>query len=386
MSALDKALGALATREAALLSLLEALVDVNSYSGHASGVNATGNLIIEALASLPLNLTVEAAETGVRHLSFATARADVEPSLLLIGHHDTVFPPGEFEGYTAHDGIAKGPGVLDMKSGLSMIVQVLHALHAAELLERVPLRFVTVGDEEVGSLTSRPFLESLAKNARAALVFEAGREGDALITSRRGSGFAIVQAHGRAAHAGNALAEGRSAIWALSKFVDRVSMRQVEIAGASANVGLIRGGTSRNTVPDHATAELDLRFSDRTGQQALTALLEETARAVEGEIEGTRIELEVVVSRKPWARIDASARLAARYGAAQVAAGLSYREAPLIGGGSDANTVGALGIPAIDGLGARGAGFHTKSEHVELASLLPKSSALLRFIVQEFAL
>ncbi|MDB4991540.1 MAG: peptidase [Myxococcaceae bacterium] len=384
MSGLERALAALSGRQAALLSLLEALVRVNSHSGHAAGVNAVGNLLIEALAALPLNLTVDTGDDGVRHLSFATARAELEPSLLLIGHHDTVFPPGSFEGYTVHGDLAKGPGVLDMKSGLSIIVQVLHALHEASLLERLPLCFVSVGDEEVGSPGSRKLLEELAARARAALVFEAGRAGDALITSRRGSGYAKVLAHGKAAHAGNALAEGRSAIWALSKFVDQVTAANGRIVGSSANVGLIRGGTARNTVPDQALAELDLRFSDQAGQDALDQLLHEAARAAEHAVQGTRLELEVVITRKPWARSEASSQLAARYGVAQLAAGLSFSEAKLIGGGSDANTVGALGVAAIDGLGPRGSGFHTKSEQIELSSLLPKSEALLRFLLSEF--
>jgi glutamate carboxypeptidase len=383
VSPLELALASLADRQAALVSLLESLVSVNSYSGHAAGVNAVGNLLIEALAALPLNLTVSSGETGVRHLSFASARAELAPSLLLIGHHDTVFPPGEFEGYTVVGDHAKGPGVLDMKGGLAMIVQVLHALHDAGLLDQLPLRFVSVGDEELGSPTSRAFLEELAGSARAALVFEAGRLGDALITSRRGSGYAKVVAHGKAAHAGNALAEGRSAIWALSKLVDQVSAHNGKIPGSSANVGLIRGGTARNTVPEQALAELDLRFGDEAGQQALAQLLGEAARAAERAVEGTRIEVDMQITRKPWVKTAASSALAARYGAAQRAAGLLASEADLIGGGSDANTVGALGLPAIDGLGPRGSGFHTKHEQIELSSLRPKSEALLRFLIAE---
>jgi glutamate carboxypeptidase len=383
VSPLDRALAALAARAEALTSLLAKLVSVNSHSANVAGVNAVGNLLIEALSELPLNLTVVTSELGVRHLSFATARAEVEPSVLLIGHHDTVFPPGEFEGYSVAGDLAKGPGVLDMKSGLSMIVQVLHALHDAALLHQLPIRFVSVGDEEIGSVTSRALLEEQARAARAALVFEAGRAGDALITSRRGSGNAKVLATGKAAHAGNALAEGRSAIWALAKFVDAVSTRQGTIPGSSASVGLIRGGSARNTVPEQALCELDLRFSDATGQAAIEQLLHDSARAAEQAVEGTRLELTIVITRKPWARSVASSQLAERYGVAARAEGLLASEAGLIGGGSDANTVGALGLPTIDGLGPRGSGFHTKQEQIELSSLPRKAAALLRFLLSE---
>jgi len=386
MTPLERALVALETRGPALTSLLESLVSVNSHSANVAGVNAVGNLIIEALSALPLTLTVVASEVGVRHLSFASARAGVEPSILLIGHHDTVFPPGEFEGYTIDGDLAKGPGVLDMKSGLSMIVQVLHALHEAELLDQLPLRFVCVGDEETGSVTSRALLEEQAVGSRAALVFEAGRAGDAVITSRRGSGYARVVASGRAAHAGNALAEGCSAIWALAKFVDQVSAQQGAIAGSSASVGLIRGGTARNTVPDQALCELDLRFSDPAGQAAIEQLLEAAAREAERAVDGSKLDVTVAITRKPWARTVASSQLAERYGAAARASGLLASEAGLIGGGSDANTVGALGVPTIDGLGPRGSGFHTRQEQIELSSLPRKAAALLRLLLAECGL
>jgi glutamate carboxypeptidase len=354
-------------------ALLQRLVDVNSHTANVAGVNRVGELILEALRDLRLRVAVEAAPSGAHHLSFWTEAAERAPAVLLIGHHDTVFPPGSFEGYREQGDIARGPGVLDMKGGLAIIIEVLQQLDGLDL----PLRFVSVADEEIGSPSSRALLEGLVPRCRAALVFEAGRAGDAIITARRGSGQAFVQARGKAAHAGNALSEGRSAIWALSRFVDHVSSRQHLVAGASANVGLIRGGSARNTVPADACAELDLRFSDPAGQEQLFALLHEGAACA---LEGTRIELELRTSRLPWARSEASAALAASYGQHALAAGLQYSEAGTIGGGSDANTVGALGLPAIDGLGPRGKGFHTHDEYIELSSLPRKADALARFL------
>lgn len=357
--------------------LLEQLVNVNSHSANIAGVNRVAELLIEALRGLPLSLDVEAAPSGAHHLSFATEAARDRPALLLIGHHDTVFPPGTFEGYREEGEVARGPGVLDMKGGLAIIVHALHQLPLAEL----PLRFVTVADEEIGSPSGKKLLEALVPRCRAALVFEAGRLGDAVITSRRGSGNAVARAFGKAAHAGNALGEGRNAIWALSKFVDLVSSEQANIPGASANVGLISGGSARNTVPERASAELDLRFSDRPGQEAMFALLENAARSAE--ISGTRLDLDLHISRLPWACTKESSALAARYGEAARAAGLQFSEAPTIGGGSDANTVGALALPAIDGLGPRGKGFHTHDEFIELSSLALKADALVRFLRAE---
>ncbi len=385
MTDLRRALEALELRTGRMVPLLESLVRVNSYSDNAAGVNAVGNLLIEALATVPLQLTVEQNERGVRHLCFSSARAESEPSVLLIGHHDTVFPPGEFETFEITGDVVRGPGVLDMKGGLVIIVQVLHALHESGLLSALPLRFISVGDEEIGSPSSRALLEELATRARAALVFEAGRAGDAIITARRGSGYARITAHGVAAHAGNALAQGRNAIWALAKYIDLVQSQNGRISGGSASVGLVRGGSARNTVPAQASAEIDLRFSDPEGQAALAGLLRRAAHEAERAVEGARIELEIEITRKPWARQDGSTALARRYAEAQLAAGLLADEAPVVGGGSDANTVGALGVPAIDGLGPRGAGFHTRAEYVELSSLPKKAEALLRFLCSEWA-
>ena len=377
-----RALDALAAHGGETLPLIERLVRINSHSANVVGVNAAGNVLVEALASLPLDLSVETSEGGVRHLSFSTAPAQAG-SILLIGHHDTVFPAGEFERFELSDGRAHGPGVLDMKGGLALIVQVLRALHDLDLLARLPITFVSVGDEEVGSPSSRALLEALVPKARGALVFEAGRAGDALITARRGSGNAQVVAHGKAAHAGNALAEGRSAIRALARFIDRAEALNGTIDGASLNVGLVRGGSARNTVPERASAEIDLRFSDAPGESALMEALHAVAREVEANTEGTRLGLTTTIARKPWARTAASSALAARYGSAQRAAGLLFSEAPVMGGGSDANTVGALGLPAIDGLGPRGKGFHTHDEYIEVASLPLKAEALLRFLLTE---
>jgi len=148
----------------------------------------------------------------------------------------------------------------------------------------------------------------------------------------------------------------------------------------TVTVGTIRGGTTKNTVPDQATCEVDLRFLGADdGARLKQALVAAAAEAAAG-VEGTRLEVVRTAWREPLERTEASAALAAAYGAAQAASGLGQGEAPLVGGGSDACTTGAMGIPSIDGLGPRGRGFHTREECVELDSLVPKAEALLGFL------
>jgi glutamate carboxypeptidase len=380
VSDLERALTALRGRASFMFELLERMVRINSFTRNVSGVDATGAELRAALSIDALLPELRAgAELGT-HLCFSTPAAERLPAVLLVGHHDTVFPPGTFEGFTCAQDVVRGPGVLDMKGGLALVATALRALDDAGLLAALPLRFISVSDEEIGSPSSAAWLEELAASARCALVFEAGRAGDAIITARRGVGHARVTAHGKAAHAGNALADGANAIWALARCIDALQSRSLGIAGAALNVGLVRGGRARNTVPDLASCELDLRFSDATDQAALLALLEEASRDA---LAGTRLELETHVARMPWAHTQASSALCARYGACQQAAGLSWSEAPTIGGGSDGNTLGARGLPTIDGLGPRGAGFHTHDEHALLSSFLPKAEALVRFLLDE---
>ncbi len=379
-SALSELLTRLSARAPEILALTERMVRINSHTRNAQGVDAVGRVLAAALPSRSLVRREQPAEGFGTHLCFETAQAGKAPCLLLIGHHDTVFPPGSFEGFRQEGAHAFGPGVLDTKGGLALIAVVLSVLDEAGALASLPLRFISVSDEEVGSPTSRAWLEQLARGAQAALVFEAGRAGDKLITSRRGVGSALCIAHGKAAHSGNALAEGRNAIWALARFIDHAQRMNAMIVGASLNVGLVRGGSARNTVPERAECELDLRFSDAEGQHALAAALAGAAQDAGSEVEGTRFELTTHIARKPWARSAASSELCARYGACQRESGLGSGETDTIGGGSDANTVGALGVPAIDGLGPRGRGFHTHDEQIEVASLALKAEALLRFL------
>jgi glutamate carboxypeptidase len=192
-----------------------------------------------------------------------------------------------------------------------------------------------------------------------------------------------VRAQGRAAHAGNNLAEGRNAIWALARFIDRAQQAAGALRGASLSTGLVRGGSARNTVAESAEAEIDLRFDDPSAQASVERLLDELAAAVAQEIPGTQLHVQPQITRRPLACTGESRALCERYGACQRAAGLHAGEAPLQGGGSDANTLGAQGVPVIDGLGPRGRGYHTHDEQIEIASLALKAEALLRYLLGE---
>jgi glutamate carboxypeptidase len=316
------------------------------------------------------------------HLVFTTPawRSGADPRLMLVGHHDTVFPPGTFEVWERDGDRLRGPGVLDMKGGLAVIKTALEALAEAGALESLPLAFISVGDEEIGSPDSRALLEKHASGARGALVFEAGRVSDQIITRRKGTGKMTVEVRGKAAHAGNHHADGINAIRALARFVDGAEALTDYERGVTVNVGVIEGGSAANTVPENARCLIDFRMIRRTDGESLVRSLDELAREI-GAATGASFTLSGGIKRLPLERSDASVALYQRYAEGARVAGLGHDECDLIGGGSDANTVSAVGVPAIDGLGPRGRGFHTHDEHIEVSTLPQRVEALVRFLI-----
>ena len=186
---------------------------------------------------------------------FRTAGDARLPPVALIGHLDTVFPPGKFEGYRVDGPLRRGPGVLDMKGGLVVVAFALRGLSEAYpggLGALPPLRIVVVSDEEVGSPEGAGVIRRSIGGSGAALVFESGRAQDAIITRRKGTGNVSVVGQGRAAHAGNAHAEGKNAIWAVARWVDAAQQLTDYERGVTVNVGTISGGIGKNTVPEPA--------------------------------------------------------------------------------------------------------------------------------------
>ena len=379
---LDRALQAAARRHGEMLPLLERWVRTNSFSDEIANVNAMGDLLAEGFAIAGLALERVPGVGVGDHLVWRTPAWASRPAArqLLIGHHDTVFPPGTFEVWDLAGDILRGPGVLDMKGGLMVVRTALAALADVGVLDRLPLAVISVGDEEISSRHSQAVLRELAHGARAALVFEAGRANDSIVTQRKGTGRITARVTGKAAHAGNNHADGINAIWALAKFVDRAQAVTDYEAGVTVNIGLIRGGTSVNTVPAEASCTADMRFVRAIDGQAAIERMQRDADEIAAAT-GARLEVTGTIGRQPLERSEASVALYRTYATCAAAAGLGDGECPLMGGGSDANTVSAVGVPAIDGLGPRGRGFHTHDEYIEVSTLAMRVEALIRYLI-----
>jgi len=366
------------------------LVEQPSCSREEEDVEAAAKIIDEEAEALGLSRSLHPDENGIYadHRVFATPAtgADTE-ALLLVGHVDTVFPRSRgFFGFAREGDVVRGPGVLDMKSGLCTVLYAMRALKTTHLgaFLRLRARFLVNTDEEVGSPSSRSLIEALARRTSRALVFEGGRREDRVVTRRKGTGSFHVTAHGVAAHAGLHHADGKNAIHALALVIPRLQAATDYDRGITVNVGLVEGGSSKNTVPSEAVCVIDVRYEHPEDAERLVARLGEAVDlTLEGPLAGCSFTLDGGVSRPPMEPGDATGALREAYERHAAAVGLAVGEAPLQGGGSDANLVAACGVPCIDGLGPFGQHFHSPMEWSSLESLSRRTKALARFLYEE---
>jgi glutamate carboxypeptidase len=300
--------------------------------------------------------------------------------ILLLGHLDTVYPLGTLSTMPCHvsDGKISGPGTLDMKSGIALMLHVLAALrswHNDDLPRPVKLLLVT--DEEVGSESSRHITENLAKKSAAVLVLEPsyGLHG-AVKTARKGVGEYTLKVTGKAAHSGLDFEKGESAIAELAEQVTEISKLIDLKRGVTLNVGLIKGGTRVNVIPAEATAVIDVRIASMKDAAGIDRKL----RSLKPFNRKCKLEITGAINRPPMER---TAGVAALYKRATEIAKQWKQKLPeaAVGGGSDGNFTAGLGIPTLDGLGGVGDGAHATHEHI-LISELPKRAALLAGLIE----
>ena len=291
--------------------------------------------------------------------------------ILLIGHHDTVWPKGTLARmpFRIQGGRAYGPGIMDMKSGIVLCLAAVRALQALDAEPASPVRLFLNPEEETGSAAFRREIEREAKRSRAVLVLEPAQDGG-LKTARKGVGEFRLTVQGRSAHAGVNPAAGINAISELARQVLRIEKLAQPRRGLTLNVGLIEGGTRTNVVPEFARATVDVRIPRADDQNrieekmfGLTAVNPEARLKIEGGI--NRPPMEPAMTASLFAQAKA------------LASQLGFEvEGAVSGGGSDGNFSAALGIPTLDGLGGVGDGAHALHEHVIIREL-PRRAALL---------
>jgi len=253
----------------------------------------------------------------------------------------------------------------------------ISALKDAGLLKR-PVTVLVTSDEEIGSGTSHELIKKLAKDATLVLVMESGLVDGSLKTWRKGVGDFVVKVKGRAAHAGGAHEEGRNAIEEMAHQVLAIQKMTDYAKGTTLNVGVIKGGTVSNVVPEEAVAEVDFRVLAPEEAERVEAAM----KALKPVTPDTSVEVSGGLNRPPMPENDlmkatfAKARAIAAKNGMEIKAGGS-------GGGSDGNFVSPLGVPLLDGMGTYGEGLHSEREYIFTRSL-PERAALTAALISEW--
>ncbi|MGZ3145084.1 M20 family metallopeptidase [Lentzea chajnantorensis] len=350
-----------------MLKDIERLINCESPSTDLAAVARSADVTAEVgtalLGSAPDRIVLD----GRTHLRWRLGGGPRK--VLLLGHHDTVWPIGTLDRipFSVRDGVLRGPGCFDMKTG---VVMIFHAVAALDSPDGVTV--LITGDEEIGSPSSRGLIETEAREHQAVLVTEGSADGGALKTERKGTSMYEVVLHGRAAHAGLEPERGVSAtIEAAHQILAVAALSDVD-SGTTVTPTVLSAGTTTNTVAAHGSFMVDVRVRDLDEQLRV----DEAMRALEPVLDGAEVEVTGGPNRAPLE----AAMSAELFALASRLGGPLTRAA--VGGASDGNFTAGAGVPTLDGLGAVGGGAHAENEHVLVSELAPRT-ALLSALVRE---
>ena len=361
-----------------IVALLKRITAIETPSTDKAAVDRLGAIMAEELRALGATVTVEAQASAGDNIfgRWGEGRAGI----LIMCHMDTVYDLGTLARQPIREveGKLYGPGVIDMKASLALLLVVLQQLRAHDRWPSRPITALFTSDEEIGSEHSRALIERLAREHALVLCLEPALSGGALKTERKGIGAMTIVTKGRATHAGADHENGRNAIEELAHHILAAQHLTDYAAGTTVNVGVVNGGTRANVVPDEARAEVDFRVASAAEAERLRGWRESRKPVTRG----ASVAVSGGLNRPPMPR---DATMIATFARAQQIAeliGIKLTEGST-GGGSDANFVAPLGVPVLDGLGAQGNGAHSEREHVLIHSL-PERAALLAALLTEW--
>jgi glutamate carboxypeptidase len=370
----------LQSRYDAYLRDLESLVNLDSGSYDPSDVAQVEAWLRARCASWGAEFASQSGGGTFADGFAATIHGQGQGTVVLLGHMDTVFAHGAARErpFRLEGSRALGPGVCDMKGGLLAAIYAVESVRSLGFDRYATLRLICNGDEEIGSISSRGFIEEQARGADAVFVLEAARENGDIVRQRRGMGAYRLTVQGRSAHAGVEPQKGRSAALSLCQQVIALHALNDYATGRTVNVGVLSAGTRPNVVPDHAEAEVDLRADTIPDMEQL---LGDAEVALAGSaLEGTTYAWEQTQYRPPWGPLvgtDALVEMAQQIGATL---GMTFA-AVKTGGTSDGNFTAAQGIPTLDGLGPIGGLDHSPQEYIDCASIVPRTALLAGLIM-----
>ena len=377
----QEVLGALDGMHDEMVAFLERLVNIESGSYNKAGVDAVVAALRDHLAARGVACDVRPNATFGSCMRAAVngPGGSTDRPVVLMGHCDTVFPDGTVaeRPFTIKGDLAYGPGVADMKSGLVINSFVLETF--ARLGAPLPLVGLYTADEEIASPSSRPMIEAEARHARAVLNSEPGRPTGNVVTGRKGAMFIEFEVTGKAAHSGVNHKDGISAIEALCRKVPRLHAITDYAAGTTANVGLISGGMSVNTVAARARAAVDVRYKTmdamKTAREQIVGIVQKE------EFAGSAARIVNEGTFLPFVSSPGSKALFDLYAQASADLGLKV-EGEFTGGSADSGLTSNAGVPTLCATGPVGGKPHTAEEYLVLSSLVPRAKALALTILR----
>ncbi len=355
------------------LNDLKKIVNINSYTQNKAGVDKVGKIMSSWLEELGFTTKAYERELLGDHLLHVTPRKEGLPNILLLGHNDTVFPEGYFEGFKEDDEYIYGPGVCDMKGGNIVALQALRQIHKKNN-EITNIDFFLVSDEESGSDDSSAVTTKLAKNYDYCFVFEAAGVNLELVTGRKGVGRYLIRVEGKAAHAGTSYRKGINAnIEAANKLIEYSKLIDFD-KGTIVNVGKIEGGMGINTVSPHCEMQMEFRFDTNEEKKRVEDAV--TKISNHSYVEGTSCVAQGIIQREVMEENPRQFELIKLFEK------LTNQEIPTErrGGVSDANVVSGQGVTTLDGFGPYGDGDHTKKERALKSSFEQRINMMMTIL------
>lgn len=360
--------------KAQMMDLWQDLVNQDSPASYREGVDLVAKRVFKELEEAGASTRWD--EEGKALI--AEIPGDSRAPVLLLGHIDTVFPVGEAarRPFTVEGSRVTGPGALDMKGGVAVMLSALKALHSAGFSGR-PLKVILVSDEEIAHNGSKAtvMLQREARGCAACFNCETGYEDNSLVIGRKGGVVFKAAVHGIAAHAGNNPRQGRSAIWEMAKKIDDIQNMTDWDKGITFNVGTIKGGTVSNAIPGYCEVEGDIRFQDPYispfVKEELLKVLNHTY------MEGTKTELLLYhEGMLPMKMTEENRKLFEFVKKTGEENGIPVSEGKLVGGGSDSGYVVYAGVPTVCAMGVKGRFNHTRDEYALKDSLFERAKLL----------
>jgi glutamate carboxypeptidase len=350
-------------------------VEVETPTDVPAQVNKLADIVADGYRGLPATVERIAGKDGCGdHLVARSSWGQDAPGILVLSHLDTVHPLGFIERlpFSVQGDSAFGPGIYDMKGGAYLAYHAFRQLCANG--ERSPLGVTQlfVSDEEIGSPTSRVLIEAEGQKAKYVLVTEPARDGGKIVTGRKGVGRFEVFIKGRPAHAGTRPQDGRSAVRELANVIQTLEAMNDAARRITVTVGVVRGGTRPNVIPEEAYAQVDLRMPAIADADELVPKI----LGLKSQSDGVTVTVVGGLNRPPYEKGNAVAALYEH--AKGLAAEIGFELVDTFtGGGSDGNFT-APHTATLDGLGVDGKGAHTHYEQLHISSIEPRARLLYR--------